>query len=254
MNALVPKRSAWLVAWFRRYARRYVGRHFHAVRVSRQGRAPLVPKGPLIFVVNHPSWWDPMIIAVLTELFPGRAAYGPIDARALEKYRFFARLGFFGVEQETMRGARTFLRTGQAILEQPGAALWVTAQGRFTDARKRPVTLMPGVEHLAGRVGQGTIVPVALEYTFWDESKPEALVRFGTPIRFGEPVAASLERTQDALMAEAMTRDDGLFATLVGGRAGVGGVYDVWRRVRARLKGESFSVEHGTFDRGRAHS
>lgn len=248
----IPTRSDWLVAWFRRYARRYLGRHFHAVRVSRRGRAPRVPEGPLIVVTNHPSWWDPMIIAVLTELFPDRAAYGPIDARALEKYRFFAKLGFFGVEQDSVRGARTFLRTGQAILERPGTALWVTAQGRFTDVRQRPVVLMPGVEHLASRMGRGTMLPVAIEYAFWDESKPEALVRFGEPVAFGQPVAPALERTQDALMTEAMTRDATLFETVVGGKSGVGGVYDLWRRTRAWMKGETFSVEHGTFDHGKA--
>jgi 1-acyl-sn-glycerol-3-phosphate acyltransferase len=253
MNS-IPQRNEWLVAWFRRYARRYVGRHFHAVRLSRRGRAPRVPEGPLIVVTNHPSWWDPMIISLLTGLFPDRVPYGPIDARALEKYRFFAKLGFFGVEQDSMRGARTFLRTGQAILEQPGTALWVTAQGHFADTRERPLRLMPGVEHLARRMERGTILPVAIEYTFWDESKPEALVRFGEPIRFGEAVAPALERAMDDLAAEAKTRDPMLFDNLLEGRSGVGGVYDLWRHVRARVRGESFSAEHGTFDRKKVQS
>ena len=47
-------------------------------------------------------------------------------------------LGVFGVEPKTMRGAREFLRTSRSILARPRTALWITAQGRFADARERP--------------------------------------------------------------------------------------------------------------------
>ena len=44
----------------------------------------------------------------------------------------------------------------------------------------RPVRLRPGLAHLARRVPGATIVPLALEYPFWDERTPEALCRFGS--------------------------------------------------------------------------
>ena len=50
------------------------------------------PDGPLIVVLNHPSWWDPLVGLVLTELFPDRAHYFPMDAHALQRYRIFQRL------------------------------------------------------------------------------------------------------------------------------------------------------------------
>ncbi len=255
MNA-IPQRNEWLIAWFRRYGRWYVRRHFHGVRVSRRGRAPLVPTGPLIVVANHPSWWDPLVCMALTELFPHRVPYAPIDARALEQYRFFAKLGFFGVEPNSARGARTFLRVGADILGAPGTALWVTAQGRFTDARERPVRLMPGVERLAAQFGhgQGVIVPVAIEYVFWTENRPEALARFGEPVPFGEPVGPALERTQDALAEEAMSRDSSWFEDVWAGQVGMGGVYDLWRSARAWLRGKKFSAEHGALARKEARS
>ena len=58
-------------------------------------------------------------------------------------------LGFFGVDPSTLRGAAEFLRTGEAILSAPQRALWVTAQGEFTDVRTRPLQLKTGVGHLA---------------------------------------------------------------------------------------------------------
>ena len=48
----------------------------------------------------------------------------------------------------------------------------------------------------------------------------------------------------DALAAQAMTRQPGLFHTLQGGRAGVGGFYDLWRRLRAAMAGRRFDPSH----------
>ncbi len=45
---------------------------------------------------------DPLIcLRLAAELFPDRTHYGPIDAQALGRYRFFEKLGFFGVEAGT---------------------------------------------------------------------------------------------------------------------------------------------------------
>ncbi len=57
--------------------------------------------------------------------------------------------------------------------------LWITAEGAFTDHRARPVALRPGLAHLARQVPGAVILPLALDYTFWNESRPEALLRFG---------------------------------------------------------------------------
>ncbi len=177
------RRSPWLIRLFTRHVKRfYLARNFHAVRLSTSGKPGPVPDGPLIVVLNHPSWWDPLVALVLAELFPDRAHYAPMDADALRRYRIFQRLGMFGIEPATMRGAREFLRTSRSILAQPRTALWITAQGRFADARERPPRIQPGVAHLASRLDQAVILPLALEYPFWDERRPEALARFGQAI------------------------------------------------------------------------
>lgn len=253
----------WL-ALFDRYARRYLRRHFHALRLSRAGRPPAegLAGEPLVVYLNHPSWWDPLVALFLSrELFPGYRSYGPIEGRAVERYGFFRRLGFFGVERGTAAGARRFLDTAVALLQQPGTALWITPEGRFRDPRERPVELESGLAHLVRRLDRGAFLPLALEYPFWEERTPEALVRFGSPISVVElrgsggsaatvcaitaRLAAGLEATQDALAVEARERRQEDFEVLLRGRAGVGGIYDRWRALRARLRGERFEPEHG---------
>jgi 1-acyl-sn-glycerol-3-phosphate acyltransferase len=256
-----PAVSPLLVSMFGRYCERYLARHFHAVRLSKSQRPdPVALHGkPLIVYFNHPSWWDPLIcLRLAASLFPNRAHYGPIDAAGLRKYRFFEKLGFFGVEPGTARGARRFLSVSQEILARPDTALWIAAEGRFTDPRERPVRLRSGIGHLASKVRNAVLLPVAIEYPFWEERSPEALARFGEEIPTGDAdldaadwtpiLEEGLESALDALAGEALARDTLRFEVLLGGSAGVGGVYDAWRRLKARFQGERFRPGHGDED------
>jgi 1-acyl-sn-glycerol-3-phosphate acyltransferase len=255
----LPHRWHWLIRGFRKYACRYVRKHFHAVRLSKSGHPFPAADDPLLVVLNHPSWWDPMIGLVLSRAIADRDQFAAIDAVAVEKYRFFAKLGFVGVDTASLRGAAQFLRTGAAVLSEPNRAFWVTAQGRFTDVRERPLALRSGVGHLAARLDRAVVVPVALEYAFWTESTPEALVRIGEPLRTADRpgltgkqwtavIEAALTRTLDRLNAETIARDPAAFTELLSGRVGVGGVYDWWRRLKARLGGRAFDPAHAPAD------
>ena len=241
----------WAFGWYLHW---YFWRRFRAVRVSRAGW-PRLPPGPLIVYGNHPSWWDPaMYILLCGKCFPGRAGFGPMDQAALGQYGVLERMGVFGISLEDKRGAARFLETSLRVLSDPTAILWVTAEGEFVDHRRRPVRLRPGIAHLARRVPGARILPLAVEYVFWNESRPEALARFGTPIETGRGrdvaewtrhLEAELTATMDALSAESAARDPALFVPLVRGGAGVGGIYDLWRRLRSWGRGHRFDPSHG---------
>lgn len=251
----LPRSSPWFFRGFRKYARRFVGRNFHALRVDREG--PLtVPPGPAIIAMNHASWWDPMTALVMTESFgPGRAHYAPIDVLGLKQYPILERLGFFGVDLETPRGGIAFMRRASAILARAESMLWITPQGRFVDPRDRPVRFMEGLGRLLHRSPRVFVAPMAIEYPFWNDRRPEALVRFGPWIAVedgaSQPADAwtrrietALEECQDRLAESSRSRNSERFETVARGSAGVGGFYDMGRRLRSRLRGEAFSPEH----------
>ena len=186
------------------------------------------------------------------EAMPEREHYAPMDAAALARYGILKRLGVFGVEMKSARGAAQFLRKSLAIL-RTGGVLWVTPQGRFADVRERPLAFKPGLAALAVRVEGGcTVLPLAIEYTFWDERLPEVLLHFGEPVRVegGELQAvndclnAALEATMDALKTKAMTRNSAEFAVLQAGQVGTGGFYQAGQRVLARLRGRTYQASH----------
>ncbi len=236
--------------------RGYFHRHFTAVRLTRASDLSALQHAEaerLLIYANHGSWWDPMISVLLArKLMPGRKHYAPMDSMSLERYKILKQIGIFGVEVKTARGAAQFLRKGLAILAEKGV-LWVTPQGRFADARERPLVFKPGLAALAAKVPGGcTVQPLAIEYTFWDERLPEVLLHFGTPVQVSGQTAAEVDvrlqtallQTMESLRGFSMAREPAAFEILQDGRAGTGGYYQVGQRLRAWARGRRFQPQH----------
>ena len=252
----LPPVSGWLQDGFHWFLRGYLRRHFDAVAVCRDGAvdAAALAGQPLVMFTNHPSWWDPIVAHFLNEqIFGGRQFRAPIDAAALEQYAVFKKLGFFGIEAGSRRGAVDFLRRGAAVLRSPDDVLWMTPEGRFADVRDHDAVLMPGLAHVCTRVGRGHAVAMALEYPFWTERLPMAIVRFSLPIPLRDfsdkavlldQMTATLRRTQSALADVAIRRDRAALDNVLVGRTGGGFVYDSFRRLKSLLGGKSFDPRH----------
>ena len=253
----MPTRSEGWISGFGWYGRRLIKKSFHKVRVS--GAERTFHTGPLIAFANHASWWDPIVALTAGRmLFPNRCAYAPIDANMLRKYPMFGRMGFFGVEKGTRRGAAQFLRMGQQIMQDAESLLLVTPQGRFADVRERPVRFEAGLGHLAARCHSGVLVPIAMEYAFWEEKRPEVLLRVGRPVKVAdfaskhlsaadwtELLQARLEEAQDELRDLSIQRAANPFDVLFSGQYRIHPVYDLWRRVGSWLSGREFVAAHG---------
>ncbi len=261
---------------FHWFMRRYLRRHFHSVAINRENldTVDISARDSLVVYANHASWWDPLAAMFAAELvLPQFRMYAPIDAHALSKYRMFAKMGFFPVDQSSQRGAADFLRTSRAILSQPGASIWITPEGRFVDPRDDSAKLMPGLSHLAAKValadhqaaaGQTQngpriwFVSGGVEYTFWEERQPELLIWFGKPLcaagagvehpeskqQWHLRLTESLRSAQRELAAAAIARDASRFELVLGGSSGTFFLYDIWRKLRARLTGTKMNVDH----------
>ena len=252
MNPALPRVSAPFVKFFADYCRGYLRRRFHSIRILKSGLPPRGVSRPLVIYLNHASWYDPLVCLRLSRAwFADYTSFGPIDAAMLTRYRFFKHLGFYGVEPDSARGALTFLRTTRSLLAEDRHAVWLTPQGRFMDARERPLRLQPGIGAVATRVENAAFVPLAIEYTFWTEPRPEILVSFGEPViprdaplrsaeEWTEFFSEALEATQDELAARSCRRDPAEWVMLDRGASGVNAFYDAWRW----LRGEKHAREH----------
>ncbi len=250
----VALRSPALCRFFAGVMRRQMRSAFRAVRLARPGLPELPPDRPLVVYANHPSWWDPAFFIVLAARdFLRWESYGAIDADMLEKYAFMRRIGLFGVAADPRRGAADFLRMGERLLSDPRRMLWVTVQGEFADPRLRPPAVRGGVARLMARRPEIVALPLAVEYPFWSEKRPEALGLFGTPITRDpdEPTEAlnarltqGLDDAMGALADLAITRDTAAFMRVAAGTSGIGGIYGAWSRLRAAASGRRYVPDH----------
>jgi hypothetical protein len=189
--------------------------------------------------------------------FADRMSFAPIDAESLRRYGFFKHLGFYGVEKESVFGVMNFLRTTCSLLGSQRSAVWLTPQGRFEDVRKRPLRLQHGIGSLARRMTNVAFVPLAIEYVFWTEPRPEILLSFGQPVVPAGPALLNsaeiteffgsvLEKEQDELAAKSYRRDPSDWIVLDRGASGISGTYDAWRWLRSRISGQNFILGHSS--------
>ena len=251
----VALRSGRRFRVFAAYLRYRISLNFSAVRLALDGVPPPLAFGrPVVVYSNHPSWWDPALFILLSDgLFRGRPGFGPMDEASFGRYGIFRRMGIFGIATEHARGARRFLLISREALATAGGMMWITAEGRFTDPRARPLRLRPGIAHLARLRPDTAFLPLAIEYGFWEESRPEAFLRFGPPVAIasgssiaaiGARLTAELEANMASLAGDVAAHDPDRFTTLVRGNSGTDIFYDGWRRLRAAFRGERFRAAH----------
>ena len=178
---------------------------------------------------NHPGWWDPLVGLILkAKFFPSYTLFAPVEAAALRRYKILSKIGFFGVEGQSRRGVLEYFKTARTILHDSKHLLAITPHGRFADVRERPVLFQRGLGLLAARVRRALFIPVAIEYAFWDQRRPEIFCRFGEPTEVCAERSAGLnawhwtavferrlEIAQDALAKEVCRRDPDQFEYLL---------------------------------------
>ena len=253
---VVKRRSGPFFGFFGFIFERALRRDFNALRLARAGMPPAASTPRLVVYTNHPSWWDaPVYVFVTRRFFANRPIFSPMEAAMLQRYPFMARIGAFAVERGA-RGGLNFVANCRALLSVASNILLVACQGRFADVRERPLALERGIAHLADLLPGMTFVPLAIEYTFWSERRPELLLRFGPPIDGEELAALPLAerlRTLETALGDAMCgladasikRDATAFHTMLSGAKGVNPFYDAWRRAKAALSGRRFDPSHG---------
>ena len=252
----LPVSKKWLVDGFCWYTKQMVAKQFISFGVQKElldsGR--IEEDSPIIAYANHASWWDPIAAMLLQEaFFPNRTFYAPIDADALENYQIMAKLGFYGVRMKSLDGAADFLQVTKSILEKKKVTIWITPEGQFSDVRDHSLSLMPGLSHLASRIPSVQFLPIAFEYGFWNESRPQIFARFGAPIGSNVQLSKAewnvlltdrLRQTQNELALSVIGREKASFEYLIASRPVRLGWYDYGRSWSAWLKGKPFDPRH----------
>jgi 1-acyl-sn-glycerol-3-phosphate acyltransferase len=194
-----------------------------------------------LFLANHSCWWDLFLVHLLNETIPVNG-YGMMEHFNLIRFGFFRRIGAFSVDRTDPTSVRASLEYAVGLLRRPRSGVWVFPQGKIETNEIRPLVFQPGIRALVRKAGRVRVVPVAFRYDFWQDERPEALVRFGEPTWVDRPDLPTLIPTferrltdeLDALRADSIAQHADAFAPLLAGKRSISERY---AKLRARFKG-----------------
>ena len=217
---------------------------FHQIRaqgVDRLRAALDAEPGGTLFLANHSCWWDLFLVHFLNEAIPVDG-YGMMEHFNMVRFGFFRRIGAFSVDRTDPTSVRASLEYAAGLLRAPRSGVWVFPQGKIDSNDARPLTFQPGIRALVRRAGRVRVVPVAFRYDYWQDERPEVLVRFGEPTWVDRPDLPALIPTWEArltaeldtLRSEGLPQDPSRFTSLMAGRRSISETY---ARFLARLRG-----------------
>ncbi len=233
------------------YNRRLLGKRFHRVHAT-AGTMELLRSlnthdGPVVLCCSHSAWWDPLVgLYFQREHMADRQFFSPIDAAQLRRFRFFRKLGLFGIEPDS-RDSLDAMRAYLADLRRvhPRLTLGITPQGRFADPREQ-VAIRPGAAAVAAMMPGARVAAVAIEYSFWQDPRPSIFVHAAEiepPLRASTPawhraIRSGMQRAADTLASLVIARDPSAFQILLGPVPGastnVNAIHGLWLRIRGR--------------------
>ena len=206
---MIPARkSAWFRRWFAGHVAGRMRGRFETVRVAGLDRLRVaLAQGPVLVVSNHVSWWDPMLVLVLTERIMPCDSFALMDAKNLTRLPFLGLIGGFGVDLTSAADGASVMRYAAKLLNAPGRLVWMFPQGRERPHTERPLGFRKGSAEIA-RVAKAVTVPLALRYEFMHTERPHLIVDVGEAFAPERDVEKGRD-LHEQRVTEALARIDG---------------------------------------------
>lgn len=204
-----PAAPNWLVMhWFDGWCRRALTKHFHRVQLHLESIVQwdrFDPSVPRIYVANHSSFWDGIILNFLLRKFRrGQPLYCMIDEVQVKEHLFFPKIGGFSISRSDGRDAIASIAYASELLHRSTnpPAIVMFPQGKIEPNDIRPLRIEAATTRIIERCPQARVVPVALKYEFWMEQRPELLVRIGSEMHSESASNSEIARTLQAKLTE----------------------------------------------------
>ncbi len=241
---ITSDRNETFMRLFALYNDRYLlPRYLHSVAVEGEMCDSFV-KRPVLFIMNHCSWWDGMLVFFAITRLSGydRQHYVMMDEKQLKQFRFFRRLGAFSVDKTSRRGMVESLRYAEDMLKQ-GHHVWLFPQGDIRHLEARPLQFSSGAGYLLERCGDVAVQPVTVYYSFSSQQKAVASLSFGAPIHADWPgmgrkpaselLRQTLEKQLDAHREASVAADGGImdgYRSMLRGSPSTSERFDAFKR------------------------
>ena len=140
-----------------------------------------------VFYAPHSNWWDGMI-GYITIYFILRKT-GKFRMRLMieemNRFPLFQYIGCFPINKKSAQSAMKSLSYAADTLKDADIAFWLFPQGIIRPPHYRPEVFQSGLAYMAKnaakKFGGVNLIPVATNYTFLRQDRPEILLEFGEP-------------------------------------------------------------------------
>lgn len=139
---------------------------------------------PCIIYAPHNNWWDGIVgYNLMRRAFHVRPR---MMIEEMNRFPLFAYAGAFPVNKASAQEAMKSLRYIVDDLKEPDLGFWIFPQGIVRPPNYRPIEFQTGLAYVAQNVakkhGGVNLIPLAVNYTFLREDRPECLAEVGEPI------------------------------------------------------------------------
>ena len=170
--------TRWAKFIFHIYVMRLMKHHFHAFHLFEDLPQP-DPDLPLLLIPNHSTWWDGFFVYLLNEEIFKRELYLMMLDRQLAKYKFFARIGAFGISPGDKENVRESLSYAAELLHKQNVMITIFPQGVLLPWGKRPMNFKKGIETIVQLYRKPiNILPLAIRIEYGSEQRAEVFFQF----------------------------------------------------------------------------
>lgn len=146
-----------------------------------------------IFYAPHSNWWDGLVGYVTIHFLLRKTGKFRMRLMIEEMNRFplFQYVGCFPINKKSPQSAMQSLSYAANTLKDNDIAFWLFPQGIIRPPHYRPEIFQSGLAYMAKnaakKFGGVNLIPVAVNYTFLRQDRPEVLLEFGEPKIIKDP-------------------------------------------------------------------
>ena len=157
---------------------------FYSLKIkNEQNISKRNPNYANILYAPHCNWWDGIVGYNLVKRVMNTRIRMMIEE--MNRFPILAKAGAFPVNKKSAQASMQALQYAVDQLNKGDISLWIFPQGIIRPPMFRPIEFQTGMAYIAKNVikkyGGINLIPVAINYSFLREDKPEVLVEFGEP-------------------------------------------------------------------------
>ncbi len=141
-------------------------------------------ESPVIMYAPHSNWWDGIVgYTICNRIFNKEIR---IMVEELNRFPLLRRAGAFNVNKKSPQASMNAIKYASDILKDSNNILYIFPQGIIKPPNFRPIEFQSGLAYIASKAvkkyGKVTLMPIAVNYMFLRDNRPEVLIEFGKPI------------------------------------------------------------------------